>query len=130
MNPNLSAYLYTEMTKSCFTLSDFDEEHSHRMTEQTVPKVGDFLFYNQLGSGGMADLSICYKIIKITPKMVVVEDDDRFSKKEHMYLKRKVSTWSGQTWVSYVSGRRSFSNLLTAEEHREMLQKLLRGEDI
>jgi hypothetical protein len=115
----------------------FEEKPEHRIVKNTQFAVGDYLYYTQAVSGP-EDMTTFYRIMKITPKQVVIELDEfvwspeanhnipvtkEVRLKKHEY--RPVYNNQDTLQYSLKSGRYSFFEVISQEEFKNLLAKLV-----
>ena len=123
---------YTSFNSSHFTEYGFNDTDEHRLKADTKLEVGDYLFYSRAVSGPNDDLYSFYRILKITPKQVVIEErlynGAEVPQYQQIRLKKHEHTSAihgGKVYHSYRSGRWHFSQVMKASEHRTYVQERL-----
>ena len=125
---NLQEHRFNYYSQDSFTIIDFPEKESHKITETTQPQPGDYLYFSYCTDHESEGYRF-FKVIKTTPKLVIVSAKRGLENVPHSEIRlrkqSRVFSLSGNTYYFYKSGSLTFRYLLPKAEHQQLLQQYL-----
>jgi len=116
-----------------FCLFNFDTERNDMILVDAVPQIGDYFYSTSCGE--IDDITRFYRIEKITDKFICIRSKEYDGTPGGKWKEVRLKVYEPKTeqsrrlqnrkYKAYKSGRHFFSRLLTAADHRVLVERVL-----